>query len=222
MAEDSAIVSDGLPYVPPGKRALILGKTGSGKTIGASWLLSRSPGRWVILNAKYDEFLSQLGPHVEWDAKSIIKATKKNRVVVAHPKDFKADELDDVLFELCESRHSISVFIDELMYLHKGNGTAGPGLLGLLTRGRSRKQSFIGCSQRPAYLSNFCYSESEYFGVYKLKLPDDWKKIIAFSGQPKIKAERKPHFWGWIDGTEDILTEYGPVPKDSILARFRR
>lgn len=214
------MASDSLPYVPQGKRALFLGKTGSGKTVGASWVLSRSPGKYVILNAKYDELLSQLGPHVKWDSKDIVKATNKNRVVVAHPDDLEPENLDKVLFDLCESRKPIGVFVDELMYLHKGSGRAGPGLMSLLTRGRSRKQSFIGCSQRPAFISNFCYSESEYFGIYNLKLDDDWKKVIAFTGFPAVKQTRLNHRWAWFDAAEDKLVEYTPVPKDDIIRRF--
>ncbi len=211
-----------LPYIPPGKRALVLGKTGSGKTVGASWLLSRSPGKWVILNSKYDSFLAQLGPSVDWSAHDVIKGLKKERVVVAHPATFEPNELDRTLFELCESRQPIGVFVDELMYLHKGNGSAGPGLMGLLTRGRSRKQSFIGCSQRPAFLSSFCYSESEYFAIYNIKLKKDWQKINEFSGQPNIEASRLNHKWAWVDIGEDTLTEFGPVPEHDILRRFNK
>ncbi len=213
-------MSSNLPYVPPGKRALILGKTGSGKTVGASWLLSRSPGRWVILDSKHDELLSQLGPEVDWNANAIIKELKKYRVVVAHPKELEPELLDQVLFDLCESRESVSIFVDELMYLHKGVGRAGPGLMGLLTRGRSRKQSFIGCSQRPAFISGFCYSEAEYFGVYRLKLKQDWAKIIEFTGFPQVKKTREDHHWAWVDVAQDTLTEYGPVPHHDILRRF--
>lgn len=215
-------MSDGLPYVPPGERALILGKTGSGKTVIGAWLLSRSPGRWVILNSKYDEFLTQIGPSVDWNVKDILKGLKKKEIVVAHPTSFEAEDLDRVLFELCETRQAVGVFIDELLYLHKGNGRAGPGLMGLLTRGRSRKQSFIGCSQRPAFLSQFCYSESEYFGIAQLKLRADWAKVIEFSGKPEARIDRLKHHWGWINIQEDTLTEYGPVPYKAILPRFKR
>lgn len=215
-------MSDGLPYIPPGERALILGKTGSGKTVIGAWLLSRSPGNWVILNSKYDEFLSKIGPSVEWNVKDVLKGLKKKQVVVAHPTSFEPDELDRTLFELCETRQPVGVFVDELMYLHKGNGRAGPGLMGLLTRGRSRHQSFIGCSQRPAFLSQFCYSESEYFGIANIKLRADWAKIIEFSGNPNAKRLRLNHNWGWINIKEDTLTEYGSVPYKPILARFKR
>ncbi len=214
-------MSDNLPLIEPGKRALVIGKTGSGKTVGGAWLLSRSPGRWVILNSKYDTLLSQLGPSVDWEVGDIIKGLKKSRVVVAHPKTYEPEQLDGVLLELCESGQPIGVFVDELLYLHKGNGRAGPGLMGLLTRGRSRKQSFIGCSQRPAFLSGFCYSESEYFAVFNLTLPKDWTRIIEFSGHPEIKQNRPNHQWGWMDIAQDKLREFGAVPHKDIVRRFQ-
>lgn len=212
---------DNLPKVESGKRALVLGKTGSGKTVGGAWLLSRSPGHWVILNSKYDELLSKLGPSVSWQTDDILKGLKKNRVVVAHPNTYEADELDNVLLDLTETRQPISVFVDELLYLHKGNGRAGQGLLGLLTRGRSRKQSFIGCTQRPAFISNFCYSETDYFAAYNLQMPKDWSKVIEFTGFPEVRRQRDKHYWAWVDVAESKLREYGPVPHHDIERRFK-
>lgn len=211
---------DKLPRVEAGKRAMVLGKTGSGKTVGGAWLLSRSPGRWVVLNSKYDSLLTKLGPSVDWKTDQILKGLKNNRVIIAHPETYESDDLDDVLFDLCETRQPVSVFVDELLYLHKGNGRAGPGLLGLLTRGRSRGQSFIGCTQRPAFVSNFCYSESEYFAAYNLQMPKDWQKVIEFTGHPEIKRARDKHHWAWVDVSEGTLREYGPVPASDIERRF--
>ena len=209
-----------LPRVGAGERAMVIGRTGSGKTTGAIWLLSRAPGRWLVVNSKADPALDALGPAVAFDARAILAMPDDVRVMVATPRTFEPDELDRVLLELCESRMPLSVLIDELLYFHGPNGRAGPGLMGLLTRGRSRGQGFIGCSQRPAAISQFCYSECDYFAVYRLTLPQDWSKLIAVTAKPAIRQRRPPFFWGWYDVRADRLGEYGPVPADDLQRRF--
>ena len=209
-----------LPRVGAGERAMVIGRTGSGKTTGAIWLLSRAPGRWLVINAKGDPLLDALGPQVPFEARAILAMPDDVRVMVATPRTFEPDELDRVLLELCESRARISILIDELLYFHGPAGRAGPGLMGLLTRGRSRAQSFIGCSQRPAAVSQFLYSECDYFAIYRLTLPQDWAKLIAVTAKPAIRQRREPYFWGWYDVRSDRLAEYGPVPAENLASRF--
>lgn len=215
-------MSDNLPVVNPDERALILGKTGSGKTTGAAWLLSRSPGRWVILNSKYDPMLSQLGPSVKWDVGDIFKSLEDSRVVVAHPEVYDQRSLDETLFDLCETQESVGVMIDELLYLSKGNGQCGQGLISLLTRGRSRGQPMIGCTQRPSGVSQFAYTESTYYGIYNLKSDKDWQRVDDFTQRPDLKKVRQNHHWVWYDTNTDQYQEYGPVPYKDIVRRFTR
>lgn len=210
-----------LPRVPKGKRALILGRTGSGKTAGAVWLLSRSPGKFFVLNAKHDELMTKIGPQVELDRASILEGLKKSRVVVCNPKTTSQESFDDLIGELGETTKNLGFCCDELLYLHKGNGQAGPGLLGWLTRGRSRGQSFIGATQRPAMISQFCYSEADYYMVYHVPLRKDQLKIDDFSRRG-VSRDRGPYQWGWYDVGADKLQEYGPVPFAGLDKRFRQ
>lgn len=210
-----------LPRIAQDERALILGATGSGKTTGGAWLLSRSPGQWVILNSKYDPLLSSLGPSVEWDAGAVQEGLQKSRVVVAHPSAYDQAALDGVLFDLCESGQPVGVMIDELLYLSKGNGQCGAGLMALLTRGRARGQPFIGCSQRPANITQYAYTESTYFGIFNLRADRDWTRVMDYTQCPELRHPRRPHFWGWFDTHDNRLTEYGPVPHHDIARRFR-
>ncbi len=210
-----------LPKVERGKRAVVLGRTGSGKTSGALWLVSRSPGPWVMLNVKYDEAMTKCGPDCAMDVGAIIKAHAKHRVVVVHPETFDQATLDDFVFELAESRHGCGLCVDEMLYLSKGNGQAGPGVMGWLTRGRARKQSFIGCTQRPANVSNYIYSEADYYMLYNLKLEKDWQRITEFTGRPDLKRERVNHCFAWYDVSEDRKTEFGAVPMQGLFERFK-
>lgn len=210
-----------LPRVNPGQRALALGRTSSGKTTGAVWLMSRSPGRWLALNVKYDDLITQTGPDVDMDVGKVIDAHKRHRVIVIHPAVFEQQVLDDFVFELGESRHATGLLVDELLYLSKGNGQAGPGLMGWLSRGRSRQQSFIGASQRPSNITQYAYTESDYFMLYDLKLKKDWQKIYDFTGRSDLERERKKHFFGWYDVGLDKRTEFAPVPYKDLTRRFK-
>lgn len=213
-------MSASLPRVDAGERCMIIGRTGSGKTTGAAWLLSRSPGAWVVLNSKYDPLLARCGPSVPWRAADVLRASRDARIVVAHPDTYDAGELDSELMHLCESRVCIGVLIDELAYLHGTDGRAGPGLMGLLTRGRARGQSFIGCSQRPAAISQFCFSECDHFAIYRLTLPQDFTKLVAISGREALRKRRAPYYWGWYSVAPDTLIEYAPVPAEDLPRRF--
>jgi len=209
-----------LPRVMPNQRALIMGATGSGKTTGAAWLLSRSPGKWVILNSKYDPLLTSLGPSVDWTPDAVLSGLEKSRVVVAHPTVYDQGPLDATLFDVCESGAPVGVMVDELLYLSKGNGQCGPGLMALLTRGRARGQPFIGCTQRPANITQYAYTEATFFGLYNLRADRDWQRVVDYTQCPELRRSRKPHFWGWFDTNDNAHREYGPVPHLDIARRF--
>lgn len=215
-----------LPRVEPGKRCLVLGRSGSGKTAGAAWLLQQSlpvTKKWVILNPKDDELLARMGPHVDWEPQAILDALKTNNIVVVHPDaSILSDpmKLDKPLFDLVETEKPISFLIDELLYFQKGNSTAGPGIMGLLTRGRSRGQAMIATTQRPANISQYFYSEANYYAIYSLTQPADQDRVTDFTNQPDLARERKPYYWVWYDVDKNISQEFGPVPYKKLLQQF--
>ena len=85
-------------------------------------------------------------------------------------------------------------FVDELYQLHH-NGRAGAGLLGVLTRGRSKGITFLGGCQRPTWISRFCLTESQKFYIYRLLDTRDRKNLaeIIF-GFGRVKPAEKFHF----------------------------
>jgi hypothetical protein len=137
------------------------------------------------------------------------------------PKTNDPDVLDSWVDDLHEGWRNVGLFVDELYYLHN-HGRAGKGLTGWLTRGRSRGQSFIGCTQRPAWVSRFAYSESDYLATFALNLADDRRRIYEFTGRDEVMEKIPAHYWRWYDVARDRLDYYGPVPYARLVQRFGR
>ena len=212
-----------LPVLGRGKRALLSGRTGSGKSTLANWLLARSPGYWIILNPKHTTAYNAL-PHSTTikglDLSAIEKAfhggRDPSRFIVVNPSSVEANKqtMDDFMLWLHENYSNVGLCCDELYTLHT-NGTAGAGLIGWLTRGRELKQSFLGLTQRPAWLSQFLFSESDYIAAMSLVLEKDRKRMVEMTGQGKFLEQMPPHYWRWYDVSKDKMRYFQPVPLTS-------
>lgn len=85
------------------------------------------------------------------------------------------EKLDEALLALYH-RYRHVIVIDELYPLHTA-GRAGPGLTALLTRGRSRGITTVMGSQRPAWVSRFCLSETQHYWIYPLVDKQDRRRL---------------------------------------------
>ena len=206
-----------LPTLDPGTRAVIAGRTGSGKTSLARYLMQRrNKQHWVILNPKHTAGYKSLPDAVVldgWNAKKFAKALLAHRFVVLN---FRAQELthtfmDSVLNYIHETYDNIGICCDELYYLHN-NGEAGNGLIGILTRGRERKQTFLGLVQRPKRISLFIFSESDYIVGMALNLEGDRKRMVEASGDRAFLPALQKYHWLWYTVDTDASQHWGPVP----------
>lgn len=195
---------------------MVAGRTGSGKSTVACWLLNRSPGHWIILNPKWTAAFNKLPDSKiieSIDLKKIDRSLSENRFTIINPKSTQSDPdtLDALIMWLHESYTDVGLCVDELYAIHR-NGTAGQGLIGWLTRGRELKQSFLGLTQRPAWLSKFLFSESDYIGGMSLALENDRKRMFEIAGNPLFLEKLQPREWLWYDVEGDSLRKFGPVP----------
>jgi hypothetical protein len=206
-----------LPHIAAGQRALLAGRTGSGKTTVACWLLSRSPQHWVIFNPKHTVGYRTLPDSIiikRFDTKPLLSLLKRHKYVILNLSNDEAtpEFMDAILEWLHRNVKNIGVCIDELYTFHSAGGRAGDGLIGFLTRGRELKQSILQLTQRPAWVSRFCFSESDFIGTMDLVLEDDRKKMREMTGQDAF-LERVTHYrWLWYTVARDFLSLYGPVP----------
>lgn len=205
-----------LPRIKAGQRAVIAGRSGSGKSTLANWLLENSPGVWTILNPKWTKAYEKL-PNAttvrSFDPAKIDKAFRENRFVIINPSQAEAspEAMDAFVQWLHDNYEKVGLCVDELYTLHK-NGKAGEGLLAWLTRGRELKQSFLGLTQRPAWISQFVFSESNFIGEMSLNLPADRKRMFEFIGNEKALENLPPRQWLWYDTENDKLRLFNPVP----------
>lgn len=209
-------MADNEPIIARGKRALLAGRTGSGKSTLGKWLINRSPGHWVILNPKWTKAYNTLPDSnvvKSLDMRAIDKSIREFRFTIINPKSTETspDTMDLFVQMLHDEYSNVGLCCDELYTLHK-NGRAGEGLLGWLTRGRELKQSFVGMTQRPKFISKFLFSESDYIGGMTLSLDDDRKTMYENTGKPEFLTRLPERDWLWLDVQNDNLRLFGPVP----------
>jgi len=189
-------------FVPrEGERALIVGQTGGGKTAFAAWLLQHvemSP--FVIYDTKIEPKFDRLpASRIVHNPRELNDAIEDMEVdyAIYRPTTRTTtdpDALDNLLQYHYDNLHNIGCYIDELLQFHR-NYRAGPGLMSLLTRGRSRGITTIMSTQQPASISSYCYSEAQRFYVFFLPLERNRKRIAEFV--PGYDPEAIPPEYGF-------------------------
>lgn len=201
--------------IQPGQRVTLAGRTGSGKSTLARYLLLNSPNHWLILNPKHTKAYDKLPDSVivkSMDLKKIEREMQRHRFVIVNPKQAEAtpDSMDWLVQWLHDEYSQVGLCCDELYTLHR-NGVAGEGLLSYLTRGRELKQSFLGQTQRPAWVSQFVFSEADFIVEMSLNLKKDRMRMFEFIGHEAALAKLPPREWLWYDASGDTLRKFAPV-----------
>lgn len=185
-----------------------------------AWFLQRSTQHWIILNPKHTRIYRELpgaAVHRKFDSRALIRDLAIYKFVVL---ELEADEaepnyMDGIVAWVHTAMRNVGLCVDELYTMHS-RGQSGPGLLGWLTRGREYRQSFLGLTQRPKWISLFCFSESDYLCEMDLTLPEDRERFFEFTGNRNFLARVVDHRWLWYDVARDTITLYGPIPQTAL------
>lgn len=198
-----------------GERTVVAGRTGSGKSVlGAHLLAHNSRQSWVILDPKATGAYKNL-PDARivrgLELKPILRSLEKTRYTIIRPHVADdAEKQDEFVKQLHGCVRNVGLCIDELYSIHK-NGKAGVGLTAWMTRGRELKQSFLGLTQRPRWVSRFVFSESTFACAMDLALAEDRKALRDSTGCDDFSERVRDHQVLVYDVGKDRATLCSPV-----------
>lgn len=205
----------------PGERGLIIGQTGSGKSFGAAWMARHAEQRVIIMDTKHEPLFDRLPKPGEEalivsSVAEMLEAVKRKKgaeyIIVRPPSTVLAEPetLDGYLAAIYEHARDVFTLIDETYTFHT-NGRAHAGLIGMLTRGRSRGLTTLMGTQRPAWVSRFCLTEAQKYYVFRIADKRDWNTLSSVG--PFIQRQiPKYHFLYWIQGEDESPRLMAPLP----------
>ena len=211
------MADSGLVWPNDTQRLAIIGKTGSGKTQGAAWNLanrSYTTKPWIVFDFKYDQLLNEIPGIREIGVTD--KLPKKPGLYIVHPHPDQTEQVEALYWQIWD-RERIGVYTDEGYMIPPRS----PGFQALLTQGRSKEIPMVTLTQRPAWVSRFVFSESDYLQLYQLTDIRDVKVAKQFMPLPiETRLPGQYYSWWW-DNTRNYKAVLQPVPqRDIILQTF--
>lgn len=201
------------------QRTAIIGRTGSGKTQFAAWLLSLAPfdkQPYVIVDYKRDVLLNAIDRIEEIRLGYV---PKKPGVYIVKPLPDEMEEVNEWLWKVW-AQEKVGLYFDEMYNVP--DPVKKSALKAVLTQGRSKAIPAICLTQRPAWISRFVFSEADFYAVFHLNTIKDIQKIEEFFPKETDVRNRLPEYNSyWYDVGSNASFELKPAPSAEItLQRF--
>jgi len=176
------------------QHVFIAGKTGSGKTTLAMFLLFQQK-RLIIVDSK--DGLPDWNTEENSEIQRIkLKEGKPVRIRVVN----NAPALE--LLELAYQVGDVTIYIDEMAALVPPRSKAPQVIYDILQRGRGRNISVWTSTQRPTLIPLESMSEATHLFIFRLNLEKDRKTISSNAGIPEpppVKDQHGFYYWNDID-----------------------
>ena len=197
------------------ERTVVVGMTGSGKTQGASFLLSRmnyAEMPWVVFDFKREAMFEEMALF----PLTSLQAPRDPGIYIDRTGPGDLENIETLMLDI-HARGDCGMLIDEGMEL--GHSRA---FRTVLTQGRSLRIPIITCSQRPAHVTLSVFTEANFFMVYDLTHPDDEKLIAGYLKRKKPPPPLPRYHFYWYEVVEKTLLQMRPVPeRDRIINTIR-
>lgn len=174
-------MNDPQPYrIRSNDRIVVVGKTGSGKTYAVKKLVFDELDRVAFVDVKGREYRDINQPVIRSldDVHTALFAEDHDRRLdkfVYRPEGIDREHFDEVC-RLFYEKGNHHLIIDELKSVYHGTALTEHHNL-LLTNGRDKGVGTTATTQRPMRVPREAISEAEHLFVFKLKDPDDQKRI---------------------------------------------
>jgi hypothetical protein len=177
-------------------RTAVIGRTGSGKTQAAAWLLSLADFHkqpWVIVDYKRDSLLNAI-PHVKKIGFDTVPT--EPGLYLLQPLPHQKEQMEEWLWKVW-ARGRIGLYFDELTLVPDPKPMHGGGALrAIYVMGRSKRIPTISVTQRPRNISRYLFSEADYFQVFHLNTKGDVDAVKEFTPfDMKERLERYNSRW---------------------------
>lgn len=201
----------------PTERTVVFGRTGSGKTVFLTWLLSmqRLDARpWIVLDLKRDLYLRGL-PRIE--PLEFGKLPRHPGLYYMPVLTTQFDDLDSFLYKIL-SKGNIGLFCDEGASIPQQEPSRR-GLKALFSQGRSLRIPILLATQRPAWVNQSILSEGDYYAAFHLSHAPDRKRVGEF--MPGYDGTRLDDYHSrWYDVKQDRSYVLGPANEAEAMERI--
>jgi hypothetical protein len=215
-------------------RTVVLGETGTGKSVGAIFLLSQQDFLkypWTIIDYKGDELLDEIfaikSPYIK-TLKVGDKPPKKPGLYRLCPEvETEDDAVIAYLWQVYKQQNH-GLYLDE-GYAIPNEKNCAP-LNAIFTQGRARKTPIICCYQRPVYMSRFAIAQASFICHFEEDDVRDLKTVSMFLPPAKVNGKtisvytQLPKYWSlWRDKgarKTEVLQPF-PPPKQ-VVEIFRQ